>query len=178
MRHGYLIWLKSEWKQTSVNYCHMVCYNTASLGYQTWRSQVRLGAALRGPDRISSEFTPLMAENWQGDMKLFIKTGSNLDILSTGKQRTLMKCFVSTGLWPQVEENSANSMEIMVHKVEEAYERQVPIFTRKVKFLELTRTKGELIKFCQGLHKADRLYDKIRDLEVKSWASAQETIKN
>ena len=26
------------------------------------------------PDRVSSEFTPLIAEDWQGDMKLFIKT--------------------------------------------------------------------------------------------------------
>ena len=32
------------------------------------------------PECISSEFTPLMADNWQGDMKLFIKTCSNLDI--------------------------------------------------------------------------------------------------
>jgi hypothetical protein len=79
-----------------------------------------------------------MADNWQGDMK---KTCSNLDILSTGEQRTLMKCFVSTALWPQVEVNRAE--EIMVCKVGEAYEQQVPIFARKVKFLELTRVKGE-----------------------------------
>ena len=93
------------------------------------------------PECISSEFTPLMADNWQGDMKIFIKTCSNLDILSTGEQRTLMKCFVSTALWPQVEVNRAE--EIMVCKVGEAYEQQVPIFARKVKFLELTRVKGE-----------------------------------
>ena len=74
-------------------------------------------------------------------MKLFIKTCLNLDILSTGEQCTLMKRFVSTGLWPQVEVNSADSMEIMVRKVGEAYERQVPIFARKVKLLELTRMK-------------------------------------
>ena len=58
------------------------------------------------PDRISSEFTTLMAGNC-----------SNLNILSTGEQCTLMKRFVSTGLWPQVEVNSADSMEIMVRKV-------------------------------------------------------------
>ena len=67
----------------------------------------------------------------------------------------------------------------MVRKVGEAYVRQVPIFTRKVKFLELIITKGEgyiqwanrinqqaelanlegikaqdfqLMKYCQGLH--------------------------
>ena len=33
------------------------------------------------------------------------------------------------------------------------------------------------MKFCQGLHKSDKLYDKIMDLEVKSWASAQDIIK-
>ena len=115
-----------------------------------------------------------------------------------------MKRFVSTALWPQVEVNSANSMEIMVRKVGEAYERQVPIFARKVKFLELARVKGEgykeqenkinqqselehlegirakdlqLKKLCQGLHKSDRLYNKIIDMDIKSWASAQEIIK-
>jgi hypothetical protein len=34
----------------------------------------------------------------------------------------------------------------------------------------------QLMKFCQGLHKSDRLSDKIMDLEVKFWASAQEII--
>lgn len=34
----------------------------------------------------------------------------------------------------------------------------------------------QLMKFCQGLHKSDRLSDKIMDLEVKAWASAQEII--
>ena len=87
------------------------------------------------PERISSECIPLMAENWEGDMKLFIKTCSIMDILSSSEQRTLMKHFVSMALWPQVKVNSANSMEIMVRKVGEAYERQVPIFARKVKFL-------------------------------------------
>ena len=42
-----------------------------------------------------------------------------------------------------VELNSADSMEMMVKKVKEAYNRQVPIFARKVKFLELMITKGE-----------------------------------
>ena len=148
-------------------------------------------------ERISSEFTPLMAENWEGDMKLFKK---NL----FSKQRTLMKRFVSTALWPQVEVNSANSMEIMVRKVGEDYERQVPIFAKKVNFLELARVKGErykewankinqqselahmerfkvqdlqLMKFCQDLHKSDRQYNKIIDMDMKSWASAEEINK-
>ena len=33
------------------------------------------------------------------------------------------------------------------------------------------------MKFCQGLHKTDRLYDKLMDMEVKSWSSAQEIIR-
>ena len=138
-------------------------------------------------------------------MRLFIKTCSNIDIISSDKQRTLMKRFVSTALWPMVELNRADSMEVMVRKVGEAYVRQVPIFARKVKFLELMITKGEgyiqwanrinqqaelaniegikaqnlqLMKYYQGLHKTDRLYDKLMDMEVKSWATAQEIIKN
>ena len=48
--------------------------------------------------------------------------------------------------------------------------------------LELAHLEGikaqdiQLMKFCQGLHKSDRLSDKIKDLEVKAWASAQEII--
>ena len=95
------------------------------------------------PDRISSEFTPIMADNWQGNMRLFIKTCSNMDILLGSEQTTLMKRFVSTDLWPMVELNSADSIEIMVRKVGEAYERQDQIFARKVKFLELMITKGK-----------------------------------
>ena len=34
------------------------------------------------------------------------------------------------------------------------------------------------MKYCQGLHKKDRLYDKLMDMEAKSWATAQEIIKN
>ena len=92
----------------------------------------------------------------------------------------------------------------MVRKVGEAYERQVPIFPRKVKCLELARVKGErykrwankinqqselvhlegfkaqdlqLMKFCQDLHKSNRQYDKIIDMDIKSWASAAEINK-
>ena len=35
----------------------------------------------------------------------------------------------------------------------------------------------QLIKYCQGLHKTYRLYDKLMDTEIKSWATAQEIIK-
>ena len=61
------------------------------------------------PDRISSEFTPLMAENWQGVMLLLIKTCSNINVPSSSEQKTVMKRFVSTALWPRVEWNSADS---------------------------------------------------------------------
>ena len=35
----------------------------------------------------------------------------------------------------------------------------------------------QLMWFCQGFHKQDRLYDKIMDLEVKPWVFAKEMIK-
>ena len=51
------------------------------------------------PDKISSEYTPLMAQNWALDMTLYIKTCSNLEILSTAEQRIPCKRFVSPALW-------------------------------------------------------------------------------
>ena len=50
------------------------------------------------PDRISLEYTPLMPQNWAADKRLYIKTCSNLEILSTDKQRTLCKKFVNPAL--------------------------------------------------------------------------------
>ena len=103
-----------------------------------------------------------------------------------------------------MELNRLDTMEVMVRRVEEAFERLQPVFARKVKFLDLMIIKGEgyiewanrinqqselahlegikaqdlqLMKFCQGLHKTDRLYDKLMDMEVKSWSSAQEIIR-
>ena len=36
--------------------------------------------------------------------------------------------------------------------------------------LEVIRSQDlQLMKYCQGLHKTDRLYDKLMDMEVKSW---------
>ena len=35
----------------------------------------------------------------------------------------------------------------------------------------------QLMKFCQGLNKTDWLYEKLMELEVPSWARAQEIIK-
>ena len=41
------------------------------------------------PDRISCNFTPLMAQDWALDIRLYVRTYSNLDILYRGKQGTL-----------------------------------------------------------------------------------------
>ena len=41
----------------------------------------------------------------------------------------------------------------------------------------ITAQDLQLMKFCQGLHKTDRLYNKLMDMEVKSWSSAQEIIR-
>ena len=35
----------------------------------------------------------------------------------------------------------------------------------------------QLMKFCQGLNKADRFYDKLMEMEIHSWAGAQDIIK-
>ena len=56
-----------------------------------------------------------MAENLARDMRLSIKTCSNIDILSSSEQKTLIKQFVSMALWPMVELSSTDSMEVKVH---------------------------------------------------------------
>ena len=95
-------------------------------------------------------------------------------------------------------------MGTMIKKVVEAYNRKNPTFNRKVQFLDMLFVKGksyiswmsrinqqaelagleniraqeiQLMKFCQGLNKSDRLYDKLMELEVPSWAKAQEIKK-
>ena len=55
------------------------------------------------PGQVTQEFTPLQAGNWQADKKLFVKTCSNLQTLSTDDQKTPMKRYVSTAMWPLVE---------------------------------------------------------------------------
>ena len=156
------------------------------------------------PDRISLEYTPLQAMNWRADMNLFLKTCNNLQVLSNEEQTTLIKRYVSTAMWPLVEVERGDDIGAMVKKVTDAYDRQVPKFARKVKFLELTVKKGEsyiswanrineqaeladlrnikaqdlqLMSFCKGLNKGDRLYDKIVDMETPNWVGAQEIIK-
>ena len=48
--------------------------------------QERIGGS---PEKISREFTPLMAKEWGEDMRLYAKRCSNLDCLASGEQRTL-----------------------------------------------------------------------------------------
>ena len=115
-------------------------------------------------------------------MKRYVKTCSNLQSLSIEDQKTLMKRFVYTALRPLVELGRGDEMGTMIKKVIEAYDRQVPTFSRKVKFLDMMIVKGEsyvswanrinqqaeladmeniraqdlqLMKFCQGLNKSD-----------------------
>ena len=95
------------------------------------------------PDKISSEFTPLMAQNWAEDMRLYIRTCSNLNILSRAEQRILSKRFVHSTLWSQVVFFQNDNMVTMVKRVEEAFDRLQPLFSRKVKFLDLMILKGE-----------------------------------
>ena len=51
---------------------------------------------------------------------------------------------------------------------------------QKAKLADLQNIRAQdlqLMTFCKGLNKADRLYDKIMDMEVHSGAGAQEIIK-
>ena len=95
------------------------------------------------PGKLSQEFTPLQAENWQADMRIYVKTCSNLQSLSIEDQKTLMKRFVFTALWPLVELGRGDEMGTMIKKVLEAYHRQNPTFIRKVQFLDMMIVKGE-----------------------------------
>ena len=137
-------------------------------------------------------------------MKLYVKTCSSLLSLSIEDQNTLMKCFVSTALWPFMELGRGDEMGTMIKKVVEAYNQQNPTFSRKVQFFDMMIVKGELyvswanrinqqaeladleniraqnlqlMKFCQGLNKSERLYNKMMEMDVPSWARAQDITK-
>ena len=115
-----------------------------------------------------------------------------------------MKRYVSTGMWPLVEVGRGDDMAMMIKKMVEAYNRLNSTFNGKVQFLDIMIMKGEsyiswmnrinqqaeladleniraqeiqLMKFCQGLNKTDWLYKKLMELEIPSWARAQEIIK-
>ena len=137
-------------------------------------------------------------------MKLFVKKCSNLQTLSMDDQKTRMKRYVSTAMWPLVEVGRGDDMATMIKKVLEAYNRLNPTFNRRVQFLDIMIMRGEsyitwmnrinqqeeladlenvrsqeiqLRKFCQGLNKTDWLYENLMEMEAPSWARAQEIIK-
>ena len=84
-------------------------------------------------------------------------------------------------------------MEVMVKRVDKAFNRLHPVFSRKIKFLDLIIRKGEgyiecamrideiseladldgiksqylKLKYCQGLKQNDRLYNKLMEMEPK-----------
>ena len=95
------------------------------------------------PEKISLEYTPLQADNWKADMKLFLKTCTNMQVLSIEEQTTLVKRYVETLMWPLVELDRGDEIVTMIKKIGDAYDRQVPKFARKVKFLDLMILKGE-----------------------------------
>ena len=96
-----------------------------------------------------------------------------------------MKRFVLTALWPLVELGSVDDMGTMIKKVVEAYKGESYIswmnrINQQAELADLESIQAQeiqLMKFCQGLNKSDRLYDKLMELEVPSWARAQEIIK-
>ena len=89
------------------------------------------------PGQLTQEFTPLQAENWQADMKLFVKTCSNLKTLSIEDKKNLLKRYVSTAMWPLVEVGRGDNMAMMIKKVVEAYNCLNPTFNRKVQFMDV-----------------------------------------
>ena len=76
-------------------------------------------------------------------MKLYVKICSNLQTLSVEDQKTLMKRYVSTAMWPLVEVGRGDDMAMMIKKVVEAYNRINPTFNRKVQFLDIIIMRGE-----------------------------------
>ena len=70
-------------------------------------------------------------------MRLYIRACSNLDFLSRAEQRTLCKRFVDPALWSQVIFFNNDVIATMVKRVEEEFDTLQPLFSRKVKFLDL-----------------------------------------
>ena len=68
------------------------------------------------PERISLEYTPLQAGNWKADMKLFLKTCTNIQVLSIEEQTTLIKRYVLTSMWPLVELERGDEIGTMIKK--------------------------------------------------------------
>ena len=91
------------------------------------------------PDKIPRELHSSCLTN----MRLYIRTCSNLDVLNTAEQRTLCIRFIDSALWSQVIFFNNDDISTVVKRVEEAFERLQPLFFRKVKSLDLMNKKGE-----------------------------------
>ena len=75
-------------------------------------------------------------------MRLYIKTCINLEVLSAQDQRTLCKKFVHPILWSQIEFFRADNIEVVVKRVEEAFNRLQPILSREVLGLDDPEGRG------------------------------------
>ena len=94
---------------------------------------------LEGAAKAAKNLAERRFARFKDDIQMII----NLQVLSIKDQKTLMKRFVSTSLWPLLELGRGDGMELVIKKVAEAFDRQVPKFARKVKFLNLMIIKGE-----------------------------------
>ena len=68
------------------------------------------------PERISLKYTPQQAGNWKADMKLFLKTCTNIQVFSIEEQTTLIKRYVLTSIWPLVELERGDEIGTMIEK--------------------------------------------------------------
>ena len=75
-------------------------------------------------------------------MILYIKTCRNLEVLSVQEQRTLCKKLVNPTPWSHIEFFRVDSMEKMVKRVEEAFNRLQPILSREVLGLDDPEGRG------------------------------------
>ena len=127
-------------------------------------------------------------------MRLYARTCSHLDSLAMGEQRTLCKILVEPSLWVQVQFHKNDNLLAMVKRIEEIVITLQPIFSRKVKFMDMMIMKGEqplawamrideegdlanlktlkpqeikLMKFCQGLKSEDQLYDLLMEMDPR-----------
>ena len=122
------------------------------------------------PEKISSDITPLMAQDWPSVMRLYIRTCSNLEILSRSKERTLCKRFVEPALWSHVIFFDNDDMAPMVKKVQETFDTLQPSFARKVKLLDLMIMKGEgYLEWAMRINEISDLADRdsIKSLDLK-----------
>ena len=133
-------------------------------------------------------------------MHLYAKTCSHLDTLALGEHRNHCKRFVEPSLWMQVQFAKHDNLLAMIDKIEETFKDLQPIFSKKVKFMDMMIMKAErpldwamridaeseladletlkpqeskLLKFCQELKSEDQLYEKITEIDPRGWEQAK-----